>query len=181
MMIRFLLLLVGPAVAAAFPLKPALLVSRPAPVVCCRAQQDISSARRNFLSDMFTLPVILGPSLAFADSTGKFSSKRTAKNRYVPRIKKGVAAFEVLESGGDGSSFSATLDDMVSAMKLYGQANRRGELPDKISQRLEADAAKFDEAAKKGDQAGMRAVLDKYFEDLPKDGKEPFGSGKAAE
>ena len=70
---------------------------------------------------------------------------------------------------------------MVSAMKLYGQANRRGELPDKISQRLEADAAKFDEAAKKGDQAGMRAVLDKYFEDLPKDGKEPFGSGKAAE
>ena len=65
--------------------------------------------------------------------------------------------------------------------QLYGQANRRGELPDKISQRLEADAAKFDEAAKKGDQAGMRAVLDKYFEDLPKDGKEPFGSGKAAE
>ena len=70
-----------------------------------------------------------------------------------------------LEQGGDGGELAALLDDMVSAMKLYGQANRRGELPDKISNRLEADAEKFLKAAKSGDKTATRAALDKYFED----------------
>lgn len=34
------------------------------------------------------------------------------------------------------------------------------------------------QAAKSGDKAAIRAALDKYFEDLPKDGKTPFGDGK---
>ena len=73
---------------------------------------------------------------------------------------------------------TAVVEDMVSAMKLYGTANRRGELPDKISRGLEADAESFAQAAKAGDKAATRAAYNKYFEDLPKDGKAPFGDGK---
>ena len=92
------------------------------------------SGRRIFLKQAAAaIPALAVPSLAGADSTGKFSSKvcarlcraaprtcvghggykstdcaaalapqRTAKNRYVPRIKKGIAAFEqVLVRCGD--------------------------------------------------------------------------------
>ncbi|CAN0042185.1 unnamed protein product [Discosporangium mesarthrocarpum] len=34
---------------------------------------------------------------ALADSTGKFSSKATARKRYLPRISKGVAGFQALK------------------------------------------------------------------------------------
>eukprot|EP00802_Teleaulax_amphioxeia_P029551 Tamp_31697.p1 GENE.Tamp_31697~~Tamp_31697.p1 ORF type:complete len:189 (+),score=41.67 Tamp_31697:31-597(+) len=183
---RLCVLLASAASAAAFSQAPSPMTIGSGPVArvgrCSlqlRAQAEGVSGRRIFLKQAAAaIPALAVPSLAGADSTGKFSSKRTAKNRYVPRIKKGIAAFEQLESGGDGAAFQATLDDMTSAMKLYGQANRRGELPDKISNRLEADADAFAKAAKSGDKAATRTALDKYFEDLPKDGKEPFGTGK---
>lgn len=137
---------------------------------------SLQSSRRRFLfAAGSALPLLAPPSAVQADSTGKFSSKRTAKNRYVPRIKKGVAALQA----GDSEAFAATLDDMVSAMKLYGQANRRGELPDKISQRLEALAEAFGKVAKGGDEAATAAALQQYFDALPRDGKEPFGNGLA--
>lgn len=99
------------------------------------------------------------------------------------------------------------------------QAQKKGETPDKISNRLVADAEAFSAAAKAisngGDAAMARAALDKsvhdltstqplpavakkyglnesllsclcpeskldrYFSHLPRDGKEPFGSGEA--
>ncbi len=84
-----------------------------------QADSGYGAGRRRFLTQAAAaaLPTFLVPSLAAADSTGKFSSKvgelcaaplhvegevitnctarqRTAKNRYVPRIKKGIAAFE---------------------------------------------------------------------------------------
>jgi len=151
-------------------------LSASSPSTCIDASLS-ATTRRHFLSKTASLTVILAPSLAAADSTGKFSSKRTAKNRYVPRIKKGMAALTTLEAGGDAAPFAATLEDMVSAMKLYGQANKRGETPDKISIRLESDSEAFLKAGKSGDTASTRQALDKYFEDLPKDGKAPFGTG----
>ena len=33
---------------------------------------------------------------AWRGSTGKYSTKQTAKKRYLPRVKRGVAAFEAL-------------------------------------------------------------------------------------
>mmetsp|Transcript_6115 Transcript_6115/g.9747 ORF Transcript_6115/g.9747 Transcript_6115/m.9747 type:complete len:202 (+) Transcript_6115:75-680(+) len=142
-------------------------------------------SRREVLAGA-AVAALLAPELASADSTGKFSSKRTAKNRYVPRIKKGIEAFAAVEAGtGSVEAFLEIEEDMVGAMKLYGQAQKRNEVPDKISMRLEKDADVFGEASKKlakgGDIAEARALLDKYFEHLPKDGKDPFGSGYVAD
>eukprot|EP00960_Hanusia_phi_P037836 753143-Hanusia_phi.AAC.4 len=84
------------------------------------------------------------PTWAFADSTGKFSSKRTAKNRYVPRVKKGLEIIDGIESGV--ATFDQLLEiesDMVNAMKLYGDAQKKSEVPDKISIRLNKDADAF--------------------------------------
>jgi len=35
----------------------------------------------------------------------------------------------------------------------------------------------YTQAGKVGDTVATRRALDKYFEDLPKDGKAPFGTG----
>ena len=78
------------------------------------------TTRRSVLSGLATLP-FFPLEQAFADSTGKFSSKRTAKNRYVPRIQKGMTSLEAFEAGGDVEIFLSSAEDMVSAMKLYGQ------------------------------------------------------------
>jgi hypothetical protein len=39
----------------------------------------------------------LHPPLCYVCSTGKYSTKQTAKRRYLPRIKRGLVAFEDLE------------------------------------------------------------------------------------
>jgi len=93
----------------------------------------------------------------------------------VPRIKAGV----VFLKSGDMAGLQGISEDMVTAMKLYGQANRRGEVPDKISQRLEEDTKVFEAAVKKGSMDDAKAAFKQYFSDLPKDGKEPFGDGQA--
>ena len=88
--------------------------------------------------------VVIGrnPSLGLADSTGKFSSKMTAKKRYLPRIQTGVAKFnqvinfddgiDAFMNGGDGKS---DLEKLKGGMDLYGQSLRRGEIPDEISRK----------------------------------------------
>ena len=69
--------------------------------------------------------------------------QRTAKNRYVPRIKKGAVLVTAAANGGSLEDLVADLDDMVGAMKLYGDAMKRNEVPDKISIRLVDDAKAF--------------------------------------
>ena len=68
---------------------------------------------------------------------------------------------------------------MVTAMKLYGQAQRRGEVPDKISLKLEKDTEAFAAAVKSGSIEEARKTFGVYYKDLPRDGKEPFTSGEA--
>lgn len=48
----------------------------------------------------------------------------------MPRIKVGLAAIKA----GDMAALQAIAEDMITAMKLYGQAQRKGEVPDKISE-----------------------------------------------
>ncbi len=47
-------------------------------------------------------------------------------------------------NGGSVDDLLADLDDMVGAMKLYGDAQKRNEVPDKISLRLVDDAIAFE-------------------------------------
>ena len=85
---------------------------------------------------------LVAPIVAHADSTGKMSTKLTAKKRYLPRIVSGVAEFKALgkdlspttvasflSDGGDKSSS----DKLVRAMNLFGLSLRKGETPDEIS------------------------------------------------
>lgn len=50
-------------------------------------------------------------------------------------------------SGGSMDDLLADLEDMVGAMKLYGDAQKRNEVPDKTSLRLVDDAVAFEKGA----------------------------------
>lgn len=59
------------------------------------------------------LALVLLPFPALADRTGKYSTKLTAKRRYVPRITRGAEA--VLSATAEDS----VVDDMLTAMSLF--------------------------------------------------------------
>ena len=121
------------------------------------------------------------PIVAHADSTGKMSTKLTAKKRYLPRIVSGVAEFKALgkdlspstvatflSDGGDKSSS----DKLVRAMNLFGLSLRKGETPDEISRTAEKLTTAFEtEVNKLGKSKDLSAqyklataALDKYLE-----------------
>ena len=95
--------------------------------------------------------VKLTPSSAHADSTGKMSTKLTARKRYLPRIKEGVSKFNALSTdkavadeffNGSGDK-KPGVDNFTRAMSLYGASLRVGETPDKISREAEQLTADF--------------------------------------
>eukprot|EP00904_Undaria_pinnatifida_P012234 jgi/Undpi1/8140/HiC_scaffold_24.g10611.m1 len=116
---------------------------------------------------------------AFADSTGKYSSKATAKKRYVPRIVKFVGAFQLLKKeianerqvivDPKGEFFAELLPDALSAMVLYSSSMKRGETPDSRSKGLKNLADEFEIACaalaktvgKKGGAAEATSAYDK--------------------
>ncbi|CAM9204894.1 unnamed protein product [Scytosiphon promiscuus] len=113
---------------------------------------------------------------ALADSTGKYSSKATAKKRYLPRIVKLVSAFQLLKKDIASGSASAKseffvdlLPDSVSAMDLYGSSMKKGEMPDSKSKALQQLAKDFGATCasigkslgKKGGEADAEKVYDK--------------------
>jgi hypothetical protein len=121
------------------------------------------------------------PNVVHADSTGKMSTKLTAKKRYLPRIVSGVAEFKALgkdltpatvaaflSDGGDKSSS----DKLVRAMNLFGLSLRKGETPDEISRTAEKLTTSFEtEVNKLGKSKDLAAqyktaaaVLDQYLE-----------------
>ena len=82
---------------------------------------------------------------AHADSTGKMSTKLTARKRYLPRIKEGVSKFNLLSTDksvvdeffrGSGDK-KPGVENLTRAMSLYGASLRVGETPDKISREAE--------------------------------------------
>lgn len=81
-------------------------------------------------------------SIVRADSTGKMSTKLTAKKRYLPRIKTGLSLFNQLlqqpTKSGIDSFITDELPNLRRAMSLYGASLRKGEVPDEISRKAES-------------------------------------------
>jgi len=84
-----------------------------------------------------------GSSRVFADSTGKMSTKLTAKKRYLPRIQKGINAFRENKGAMKKDDFAS----FVRAMNLYGASLRLGEIPDAISRQAEDLTIAFSKVA----------------------------------
>ncbi|CAM9217669.1 unnamed protein product [Ectocarpus sp. 8 AP-2014] len=136
-----------------------------------------------------------GLGVGAAPVTGKYSSKATARKRYLPRIVKLVNAFQTLKkdiASGSASPksefFVDVLADSVSAMDLYGSSMKKGETPDSKSRALQQLAQDFgstcnsigknlgkkggeEEASKAYDKAS--SILVKYLEGVELD---PLGS-----
>ena len=111
-----------------------------------------------------TTPLLHPPS-SHADSTGKLSTKLTAKRRYLPRIQAGVVSFNKVKSFDDFLLFEKDeFPAFQRALGLYGASLRRGELPDEISR----------EAEMKTEAVG------KAVQRLKSSGKDSFDSGLKA-
>lgn len=85
---------------------------------------------------------------AHADSTGKMSTKLTARKRYLPRITEAVTEFNEMAKSPQAPSSSTFLakesaDGLGRAMNLYGASLRKGEVPDAISREAERLTAVF--------------------------------------
>lgn len=108
-----------------------------------RYQKSVTDITSRMMSAaLISATVISKPPAIHADSTGKFSSKMTAKKRYLPRIQTGVAKFNEMigsDSGIDAFMTSgegkSELEKLKGGMDLYGQSLRRGEIPDEISRK----------------------------------------------
>ena len=142
--------------------------------------RPIAAAVTGTVLGIAPLTPLLHPLPSFADSTGKLSTKLTAKRRYLPRIQSGVVSFNKVKSFDDFLVFEK--DDFPAfqrALGLYGASLRRGELPDEISREAEVKTEAVGKAVQKLKSAGkdsfdsgikeVRAILDDYlsFAKLP--------------
>ena len=111
---------------------------------------------------------------ARADSTGKFSSKLTARKRYYPRIVEGVKEFNaVVDNKESIGTFieKENIDKFKRALNLYGASLRKGEVPDEISRTAEkltatfiSEVDKLDKSSNTVEQlAKCRKALDEYL------------------
>lgn len=79
----------------------------------------------------------ISSSVCRADSTGKFSTKLTARKRYLPRIITGVSEYKALLAAPTLTNTQSFVEDKLPglqrAMNLYGASLRKGEVPDEIS------------------------------------------------
>jgi len=150
-------LLVLTAIAVQAFLLP-LFVHTPA---CTRDAMTMRQATPHDASDRRSLVLkqvaLLGASAALmlssplvvnADSTGKYSTKQTAKKRYLPRVRKGVALFAALDKTLDKPETIQAYnhyvqDNLATAMALYGSSTRIGELPDPKSRTVDKEAEDF--------------------------------------
>ena len=68
--------------------------------------------------------------IVHADSTGKMSTKLTARKRYLPRIKTGITLYQELMKNPSKESINSFIIDEVPglkrAMNLYGASLRKG-------------------------------------------------------
>ncbi len=98
--------------------------------------------------------------VAHADSTGKMSTKLTARKRYLPRIKDGVEKFNLittdkavadafLKGSTDGGNTKPGSEKFIRAMSLFGASLRVGETPDKVSREADVIVAAFSKELQK--------------------------------
>jgi len=88
--------------------------------------------------------------VAHADSTGKMSTKLTARKRYLPRIVTGASEFDLVAKTPNTAESDAFLigkdskgASLVRAMRLYGASLRKGEVPDAISREADELCSSF--------------------------------------
>lgn len=80
---------------------------------------------------------------AQADSTGKLSTKLTARRRYRPRILEAIPLFQDFANGKvsveEAQSYlsSEKYQELVRGLRLYGLSLRKGEMLDEISRTVE--------------------------------------------
>lgn len=153
------------------------LAAQPQPAVekrvpaCCAARPPPSEpTRRRALVRLLALPLALLPHESLADRTGKYSTKLTAKRRYLPRIAKGMKALGALSTAlqdgredwqPDVSSFATeNAEDLKTALDLFGttffsEGNKIGEKERTLSEcvrEMFASIATLTEAANAGDK-----------------------------
>eukprot|EP00640_Fibrocapsa_japonica_P004298 CAMPEP_0113944306 /NCGR_PEP_ID=MMETSP1339-20121228/33092_1 /TAXON_ID=94617 /ORGANISM="Fibrocapsa japonica" /LENGTH=227 /DNA_ID=CAMNT_0000949471 /DNA_START=121 /DNA_END=804 /DNA_ORIENTATION=+ /assembly_acc=CAM_ASM_000762 len=82
------------------------------------------------------------PLEARADSTGKYSTKATARKRYLPRIRAALDLFLALPEAIEAGRWSQVEEflgeprsDLKTAMTLFASSQKAGELPDAKSQK----------------------------------------------
>lgn len=137
-----------------------------------------------FLSLAFTYTYhpeypLLRRSVAIADSTGKYSTKATAKKRYLPRLKKAVVEFKYLgdsiENGKDFSIASQSYQERIensygTALSLYGSSTRTGEYLDDQSREVQDTLKQFVSDSKSlsriTDKTEAKQVYNKMKEEL---------------
>mmetsp|Transcript_34417 Transcript_34417/g.44201 ORF Transcript_34417/g.44201 Transcript_34417/m.44201 type:complete len:215 (-) Transcript_34417:450-1094(-) len=154
----------GPSCFWSFNIQPA---SSPVSATNHKAMQvetqDVTNmnhlTRRNFLAKsavIFGASFLITPNDALADSTGKFSSKATARKRYLPRITAGIATFKTLKqplAEGNWEPIENFLgepaDDLLTAMSLYASASKKGEYPDADSRARAKEVEDFGKIIKK--------------------------------
>lgn len=107
---------------------------QPSPTLSPSLPPSASLSRRAFLALPLLLPLAL-PLPSLADRTGKYSTKLTAKRRYLPRIAAGFAALRALDVASP-TAVRAFVDgpaaDLRFAMPLFSttffsEGNRIGE------------------------------------------------------
>ena len=122
------------------------------------------------ITSSLTLPVFVyddnnNNNIVHADSTGKMSTKLTARKRYLPRIVSGVKEYNniINNKNSDIEKFKKDeLPSFIRAMSLYGASLRKGEVPDAISREAEKITNEFNECVIKNNNQCVN-ILDEYL------------------
>ena len=116
------------------------------------------------ISSSLTLPIFECNNIVNADSTGKMSTKLTARKRYLPRIISGVKGYnDVLFKNKDIDLFKKDeLPSLIRAMSLYGASLRKGEVPDAISREAEKITTEFNDCVIRNNNQCIE-ILDEYL------------------
>lgn len=116
------------------------------------------------ISSSLALPIFECNNIVNADSTGKMSTKLTARKRYLPRIISGVKEYkDVINNKKDIDLFKKDeLPSFIRAMTLYGASLRKGEVPDAISREAEKITNDFNDCVIKNNNQCIE-LLDEYL------------------
>ena len=137
--------------------------------------RPIAAAVTGSVIGIAPLTPLMHPPLSLADSTGKLSTKLTAKRRYLPRIQSGVVSFNKVKSFEEFLVFEKDeFPAFQRALGLYGASLRRGELPDEISREADVktqtvgkEVQRLKSSGKDSFDTGIKAVrsaIDDYLD-----------------
>lgn len=148
-------------------------------VAKCSNISDANVPRRDalrFLGLLATSSLVnfIRPEPTRADRTGKYSTKLTAKRRYLPRIGKGLRALHDAnpQNAKDWSSVITAFDerrsDFLSALKLFGtsyfaEGNRIGATEKALKHYVDDLSAASENLVRAANVGDLLAAKDAYF------------------